>query len=538
RGALGRAMAQRARRPAGLMARLGLRGPRGPRGLLGLLGLLGMVGLLGLLTASIPPAAAASPEVLMPPPWRLALVVDCSTAMGEPWSATTRLLAAEAALAIELNTLPLRIQAGLWLAGGDAARTMLPPRPAAEIKGQGLVLPQLGGAADLSAAAAAAAAWLRETGPGSLVLVAGPTAGLDPAVLEGLGPDCFVHALCLGLAKAGDALESAAQAHGGGFFQAAKADQVSLLLHRAVMVAISRAQLLVLAHDPRNQPLSITYGLNRRDQLATRRRGVSGRACQLLPGVYQVAWPPGHDLGPGAPPANVNLAPEGLTRLWAGGAGDLALDSRGPDGRELNWLASVSNLDSGKVEASEKRTPFSLTLPAGFYRVKTTRPPLAWTVELAAGQSLGLVTGPPGKLSLALNGPAGPWRAPYRVYDLVGLREAGTGYTNSPLGLVPGRYRVEVQTAPPIRREVDLKPGQDLKLELPPVGALVVRRDSAGKSHSYLLLAPNGDPLMSGVGDRPLPVLPGDYRVQFAGAEPSAPVSVRAGATTALDPPQ
>ncbi|MFZ5586418.1 MAG: hypothetical protein ACOZHQ_10850 [Thermodesulfobacteriota bacterium] len=501
-------------------------------------GLPALLGLLMALTAAPAPAGAAAPEALMPPPWRLAMVVDCSADMAEPWSGSTRLLAAEAALAIELNTLPLRVQAGLWLAGGGGSQAFSPPRPAAEIKGQGLVLPALGGAADLTAAVAQAAAWLREAGPGSILVVAGPQARLDPAALAGLGPESFFHALCLGLAPAGGALEQAAQTHGGGFFLAASAGQVSHLLHRAVLVGVSRARLLVLAHDEQNQPRPVVYGLNRRDQLATRRRGVAGRTCQLLPGVYQVAWPAGHGLGPGAPPEHVTLAAEGLTRLWAGGSGELGLDSRGADGRQLHWLASVSNLDSGKMEASEKRTPFSLTLPAGFYRVKTSRPPLAWTVELAAGQKLSLVTGPPGKITLGLDGPAGPWRVPYRVFDLVGLREAGAGYTNSPLGLVPGRYRLEVQVAPPILREIELTPGQELSQDLPPVGGLLVRRDSAGKSHSYRLLTAAGDPLVNGVGDRLLPVLPGGYLVQFAGRQQAAPVQVEAGRVTALDPPQ
>lgn len=498
--------------------------------------LLPLVGLLLILASG--PALAAAPEAMLPPPWRLAIVVDCSAAMTEPWSATTRLLAAEAALATELNTLPLRIQAGLWLGGGGQSQTFLPPRPALEIKGQGLVLPVLGGEGDLTAAVTAAAGWLKQAGPGSLLVVAGPQAGLDPAALDGLGPESFAHALCLGLANAGGTLEETAQAQGGGFFQANSAGQVSHLLHRAIMVAISRASLLVLAHDGQNQPRRVVFGLNRRDQLATRRRGLSGRPCQLLPGVYQVAWPAGHELGPGAPPAHVSLAPQGVTRLWAGGAGELSLDSRGADGRELNWLASVSNLDSGKMEASEKRTPFTVTLPAGFYRVKTTRPPLAWTVELAAGQKLDLVTGPPGRITLGLTGPSGPWRVPYRVFDRLGLREAGAGYTNSPLGLVPGSYRLEVQVAPPIVREVELKPGQELSQDLPPVGGLLVRRDTAGKSHSYRLLDQKGDPLVGGVGDRPLPVLPGSYLVQFAGPAPAVPVKVEAGRVTALDPPQ
>jgi len=494
---------------------------------------------LGLaLFGAAPPAGAAAPEELLPQPWRLALVVDCSASASQAWQGANRRLAAEAALAVELNSLPLRTQAGLWLAGGGGFQTAIAPRPAQELKGAGLVLPDLGGAADLTPALAAAAAWLKESGPGAILVVAGPEAGLDPAALAGLGQDDFVHALGLGLFAADGPLERLAREHGGGFFQAAEAGQVGPLLHRAVLLGLSRASLLVLTHGADNQPRPVVYRLERRDQMALRRQGIGNRPTQILPGVYQLAWPADHGLGPGAIPEKAAAAPQGVTRLWAGGQGSLRLDSRGPQGQALHWVVSVSNLETGRMEASEQRTPLELTLPAGFYRVKTLRPPLAWTVELAAGQTREIVTGPPGRLTLTLTGPSGPWRVPYRVDDLLGLREVGTGYTNSPLSLLPGRYRLEAQTAPPQVVELELKPGQEVNPALPMVGGLLVRRDKAGKSHSFLLLDREGRPLVRGVGDRPLPVLPGRYQVRFAGADPVATVEISPGRLTALDPPR
>ncbi len=485
-----------------------------------------------------PPAGAAAPEEMLPPPGRLALVVDCSAAAALAWQGTNRRLATEAALAVELNSLPLRTQAGLWLAGGGGFQVAIPPTGALDLKGSGLVLPDLGGAADLTPALAAAAAWLKEAGPGAILVLAGPEARLDPAVLAGLGQDSFVHALALGLPPADGPLERLAREHGGGFFQAAEAGQVAPLLHRVVLLGLSRASLVVLTHGADNQPRPVTYRLERRDQLALRRQGVGNRPVQVLPGVYTLVWPRDHGLGPGPIPEKAAVAAQGPTRLWAGGQGVLRLDSRGAQGQALNWLASVSNLDTGKVEAAEKRTPLELTLPAGFYRVKTLRPPLAWTVELAAGQTRELVTGPPGRLTLTLAGPSGPWRVPFRVEDMLGLREVGTGYTNAPLNLVPGRYRLEAQTAPPQVVELDLQPGQEITRVLEPVGSLLVRRDHAGKSHGYLVLDQEGRPLMRGVGDRPLPLLPGRYLVRFAAPVPAVAVEISASRLTALDPPQ
>lgn len=485
-----------------------------------------------------PPAGATAPEEVLPPPGRLALVVDCSAAAASPWQGTNRRLAIEAALAVELKSLPLRTQAGLWLAGGGGFQVAIPPTGALELKMSGLVLPDLGGGSDLTPALAAAAAWLKEAGPGAILVLSGPGSQLDPAALAGLSQDSFVHALVLGLLPADGPLERLAREYGGGFFQAAEVGQVAPLLHRAVLLGLSRASLMVLAHGDDNQPRPVTYRLERRDQLALRRQGIGNRPVQVLPGVYTLVWPRDHGLGPGPIPEKVAVAPHGLTRLWAGGRGVLKLDSRGPQGQALNWVASVSNLETGQVVAAEKRTPLELPLPAGFYRIKTQRPPLAWTVELAAGQTREVVTGPPGRLTLTLTGPSGPWRVPYRVDDLQGLREVGTGYTNAPLSLAPGRYRVEVQTAPPQVMELELHPGQEIARALEPVGGLLVRRDHAGKSHGYLVLDQAGRPLMRGVGDRPLPLQPGRYQVRFAAPAPAVEVDISPGGLTALDPPQ
>ncbi|MBI4799767.1 MAG: VWA domain-containing protein [Desulfarculus sp.] len=499
-----------------------------------------LVALLLLLAwlAGAGPGAARAGEA---PPWRLALVVDCSEGMTQPWLGSTRLEMLEPALQSELLSLPLRVRAGVWLVGGGPgqAREFLAPRPAAEFRDTNLVLPRLEGAADLAAGIKLAMAWLKDQGPGALVVISGAGSRLPaaaPATASG-GQGPFCHALALGPEEATQKdLQELALQGGASYFRAMKADQAAPLLRGAMLTALSPASLLVLAHGQDNRPLSITYGLTRRDLLALEPRGASGRPCQLLPGVYQMSWPAG--IGPATPPAKVSVAVSGQTRLWAGGTGSLKVKALDPQGQELPWVASVANLETGKVEVPEKRTPYQATLPAGVYRVKVQRPPLTWTLELGAGRQVELVTGPQGSLNLTLSGPSGPWRVPYHLEDRLGLRPAGTGYTNSPLPLLPGQYRLRAEVVPPWRQEFTLAPGQDLSLAMPLLGAILVRRDKAGLSQPFQVLDSQDRLLGAGVSDRPLPTQAGTYRLHMPQQGATLEVEVKAGQLTALDPPK
>jgi hypothetical protein len=140
-------------------------------------------------------------------------------------------------------------------------------------------------------------------------------------------------------------------------------------------------------------------------------------------------------------------------------------------------------------------------------------------------------------LNLKLSGPSGPWRVPYSLEDQLGLRPAGTGYTGSAMQLLPGRYRAQAQVVPPWSQEFSLAPGQNLTLDLPQVGGLLVRRDKAGLSQAYQVLDLAQRPLATGISDRPLPVQPGRYLLQLPNQAEFLPVEVSAGQLTALDPP-
>ncbi len=450
-------------------------------------------------------------------PWSLAFVVEGSVEMTRPWRESSRREALERALNLELRTLPLRASAAVWLAQPGGVEPLVPPSTALELKDLDLRLPQpRSGRVDLGPALAQASAWLAGQGGGSLVVVAadGLRGGSSLRALEAGG--VFCHVLALAPAGGGQALAGLALAGGGSCFVADRPSRVLPLLHRAVLTCLTPARLLIEAHDPANRPLRLAYGLERRDALARRRQGLTGRVQQLLPGVYRLAWPASAPTGPAPVPARVSVAPRGLTMVSVGGRAKLAVEARDQQGRDPGWKLRVARLSDGLVLESSRRTPFELALFAGTYLVKALQQPLAWTVLLEAGRDRKLVVGPVGGLRVRLRGPQGPLRARYRLYDLLAQRPGGTGYTNQLLRVKPGPFRLELEVPPGLEREVVVPPGREVELALPAAGGVLVGRGRPGQVVE--VVDQRGLAVASGPVNRVLPLLPGAYLVRLAQA--------------------
>jgi len=211
------------------------------------------------------------------------------------------------------------------------------------------------------------------------------------------------------------------------------------------------------------------------------------------------------------------VAPRGLTRLWAGGVGTLAVTGQGEAGRPLDWRFRLIR-DAGGVVLEESRLPITRQLPAGGYVLKALTRPLAWAVELAAGARAELVVGPKGILAVSLDGPQGPLRAAYRLTELAAGRPAGVGYTNRPLKLKPGRYLLRLEVPPGLSREVTVPPAGRAELNLPATGGLVVTR-APGRG-GVDILTPQGEPVAQAPSGRVTPLLSGRYLVSFGGDPP------------------
>lgn len=468
---------------------------------------------LWLLVWACVPAHAAGPAG---EPWSLAFVVEDSAAMNQAWLQTYPREAAEKALKLELRTLPLRLNAAVWLARRDQAKLLIPPSTSLQLKEADPKLPQPTAArADLLPAITQAAQWLQKQGGGSIIVIAASDAPKG-APLPGLfGADnIFCHVVALDPQTQGGSLATLALAGGGSYFVADKPNRLLITLHRAVMTAYSPARLLIKTHSQSNQPVQLTYGLKRKGELALNRRGTSGRVQQCLPGVYDLVWPPAAPTGPAPPPDKVRVAPSGLSELQVGGQAKIKVAALDKDGREPGWKMRVSRMSDGMVLGSEKRTPFEMNLFAGTYLIKSLQEPLAWTVDLQAGQDQKIVVGPVGALRVGLQGPRGKLRARYTLRDLMARRPGGTGYTNQALRLKSGTYLLTLEVPPGLSRKVIITPAQETKLELPAAGGLMVSRGRPGQKVEVLDI--QGKVVDTGLVDRLLPLLPGEYVVRLA----------------------
>jgi len=449
-------------------------------------------------------------------PWSLAIVVEHSAGMLSPWLGQKRSEAVEKALNLELRTLPLRISAGVWLAGYGKAEALAPPATSLELKEIDLKLPQAATSQpDLLLAMEAAGRWLQERGGGSLIVIAaqGPPEGFTfPSILN--SDKIFVHVLGLAPRDKPSSLAQLSLAGGGAYFLAPDPSRVLTLLHRAVLTSLTPARLLIKAHDQANRPLRLTYGLEQHEALFSDRQGVSGRVQQCLPGVYTLVWPSAAPTGPAPPPPKISVAPSGLSEVPVGGKAKLKVEALDENGREPGWRIRVARLSDGLVLESNRRTPFELNLFSGNYLLKSLDRPLAWTVALEAGQEQKILVGPVGSLKVNLKGPKGLLRARYNLQDLLAHRPGGTGYTNQLLRLRSGVYRLELEVPPGLSKDLTISPTAKSEIDLPAAGGIMVSRGLPGQRVEVLGLL--GQVVDTGLVNRVLPLLPGKYRVRLA----------------------
>lgn len=483
--------------------------------------------------------AALAGRAPLLPAWNLTVVVEASPRMEKTWLGQKPRTALIKSLGQELRSLPLRVSCGLWLATPHSPRQRIKPSPADHIKDLELAWPAVkAGSPAWGAAIKAALAWLEKSGGGSLLIVTATPPGLPadliPAGLKNPKPMIFVHALALGAKPLSKALTRLVLLGGGGLFWARKPAELSRVLHIAAQNAISPARLLVHAHGQDNRPLAVEFAIKERDRGVLARPGLGQRPAQLLPGFYGLAWPKDNAPRPGPLPRRVHVAPVGISQVWAGGSGTLAVKTLGQPKGEKPYKVKVTRLRDGKVAKPLTRTPFELELPSGRYLANTPFPAMSWHVLIKAGSKVDLVAGPPGMLTLGLEGPVGKVRLAYEVYSRLAPRRVATGYTNQTLKLPPGDYRIAVLGNPSQELSLTLGPGQKKTLTLAPVGALIVKSRKKLKPVKFKVFGAMGF-LASGLGDRPVYLAPGDYRVEFMDGAPPAKVSIKAKATVIIN---
>jgi hypothetical protein len=462
-------------------------------------------------------------------PWRLAVVVEHSTTRDQALGGTQGRQALRQALQMELRTLPLRIQAGVWLAKESGPVSLVKPGPAVNMRGLKLNLLQGQGKTRLEPALAQAIKWLEQHGGGSLLIIAAsPPQKWGPPQDKGI----FSHAVSLGQKAKQKDFSDLTIKGGGALWNLTRAQAAPTLIRQAVTTAISPVSLVFLSRDQDNQPRQTTLTVKKIKSKESLRRVATLRPAQIKPGTYKLSWPSGSGIAPGPLPDKVTVGFEGQTRVWVGGTGSLGLKALDAQGQELNWQLQITRVVDGEVVKQWHIPPSQNQLPSGIYIVNSRSPRHSWLVELGAGQKKELLAGPKGWLNILQPGPSGPVRTPYQVYDFLSGRRVATGYTGNRIRLMPGRYRLEFELPPGASREITMQPQGKKELSRSLCGGLLLLVQGAKKT--FTLLDVQDKELAQGMPGRVLHLMPGRYRVVTWADQSRHDVTVRAGEITEL----
>ena len=462
-------------------------------------------------------------------PWRLALVLEHSSARDQALGGTLGRQALGRALQMELRTLPLRIKAGMWLADGRPGPPLVPPAPAVKLRRVKLNIGRGEGGGGLDAALSEAEAWLSQSGGGSLLLIAAtPPAKWKPPRDENI----FCHVAALGPGAMSPVFSALAIDGGGAIWRLKRHQAAAGLIRQAITTAISPVRLVFETRDQKNQAVKTTVTATDAKIKDSVRTMATLRPAQIKAGAYKLSWPSGSTIAPGPLPDKVSVGFEGQTRVWVGGVGHLNLKALDGEGKELDWHLQITRVTDGEVVKGWHAPPSQNKLSSGLYIVNSRSPRHSWLVELGAGQIKELTVGPKAWLTAELNGPAGPVRLPYQVYDYLSGRRVATGYTGHRLGLMPGSYRLEVELPPGLKRDISLRPQEKKQIRLPGSGGLLVL--VKGPKKPFIVRSEKGKVIAQGMPGRMLHLLPGSYRVVTFAAKSSHDAILRAGAITEL----
>ncbi|MDR1396939.1 MAG: hypothetical protein LBJ14_04345 [Desulfarculales bacterium] len=459
----------------------------------------------------------------------LAVVVNAGAVMEEVWQGSTRGQELRAALQLTLGALPADIpwymhwvnETPILFDRDNWPR--LQPEPVLKGSGQG---------EKFTLALQQACSWLLENQGGSLLIIsAGPLQFQAGVSRELAKNNLFCHALSLGLEDDGG-IKALALQGGGGYLAVSNARRMLPFLNSSLANALAPGRLFIAVNSQDNTPLPMVLGLTRQNHNEKSRDVLSNRWLQLDLGGYGLEWPRDYSPLPRSEtlPKRVSVLND-ATILNVGGSGRIKLSSLDGNEVELNWPLALAEVNTGKLLVNKRYAPFSLDLPAGEYRAYTTaNPHQDWRFQLAAGQVLEKIFGPPGSLLVTLTGPGrNQLNAAFTLAadgDSAGYRRGQTGRR---IMADPGHYYLEVQIIPPLREEVEIKPQARIELNLPPAGILRVNRESAVIRGFEIRDSKDNRLLGMGKENREFILQPGAYRLCWPAGRKEMEVEILPG---------
>jgi hypothetical protein len=326
-----------------------------------------------------------------------------------------------------------------------------------------------------------ACAWLGEKQGGALLLISARAWEFQADLTINLAKNAlFCHSLSLGL-KDNRGLKALALQGGGGYLEINELKQILPFLNSSLQNALAPGRLFIATHAQDNTPLNLALSLTRQNHNEASRDILSNRWLQLSPGGYGLDWSHTTPLPqPGILPQRVRVDGDDAI-LNLGGNGQASFSSQDGQGVELNWPLALAEVNSGKLLLNRRHTPFSLTLPAGEYRVYITASPqlYEWQFNLAAGQTVEKIFGPAARLLVRVSGPGySQARVSFTLTPWGESSPSLRGQSGRHLTVPPGRYWLELQTIPLAREILDIRPQARLEFTFPPLGILKISQEA------------------------------------------------------------
>jgi hypothetical protein len=460
----------------------------------------------------------------------LAVVVDAGAVMEEIWQGSTRSRELQHALQLTLGSLPIDTA---WRMHWVNETPILFDRDNWPRLQPELVLKGSGQGQNLTMALQQACSWLLKNQGGALLLISASPLQFQADISRELtGNNLFCHTLSLGLEN-DNGLKALALRGGGGYLAVSNTRQVLPFLHSSLENALAPGRLFIAVHSQDNTSLlHMILKLTRQNHNEKSRDALSNRWLQVSLGGYGLEWPSDYSSlsWPGTLPKRVSVLND-ASIVNVGGSGRINLSSLDGNETELNWPLALAEVNTGKLLVNKRYAPFSLNLPAGEYRVYTTsNPHQEWRFQLAAGQILEKIFGPPGNILVTVTGPGyNPLTVSFTLTPAGESTPSLRGQTGRRTMVNPGHYYLELQTIPPLKEEVQIKPQARIELKLPPAGILRVKHNAAAPRSFEIRGIEDNRLLGMGRENRELILQPGIYRLYWPASQKNLEVEILPG---------
>ncbi|MBZ0253472.1 MAG: hypothetical protein K8I02_09045, partial [Candidatus Methylomirabilis sp.] len=298
-----------------------------------------------------------------------------------------------------------------------------------------------------------------------------PCAAARELAASGRGVTIHVVGFALGGA-ADDQLACIAEATGGSYLKPERGGDLREAFSKAVTVAAESGRLRFEFMGAGGlEPGLLAYVMDPKTS-ETVTSVKSGGERALSPGKYRISA----EARPERITTEFTIVEGRTTLVRLGGTGSVGFRLLGPDGKEIDTFAYVQDPKSGDTVGTVEKGK-TLEVSPGVYDLEVQTQPapiLRKGVRVEAGKRTIETVKAVGRLDLDIRGAEGAKvRTHAYITDLSTGDTQGTMNAGHGADLLPGKYRLEIQTIPPIIREsVVVKAGETTHVRVDTIGRL------------------------------------------------------------------